>query len=490
MGEFMEDANVSALYYKGGKLPQDATPTPQETPSQTIPTQDYNYLGDDLKNLGYFECALLVVLCWMLSIWLLWHRHNKIILLSQGTALQVVLFGIFLSSISLFTLTIDDSPYSMISTQMGWDMACMASPILYVVGFQIALGTILYKNIRLLRIFKNQSLQRKNSVGKQTALILAGIGSIELLIILIWVGVAPMVWVREDLYVQNNILQSYGYCASSQDSSGFLGIVCVFHFIVLASVVYYTNQVRLLPSSYHEATYLALACAALVQLFIICVAVAYEVRKSPSGRFIVTSSLVFFSNFTILLALFMPKIIRIHLGFELLGYHGNNNNNNNNKKGNNNAVPPPPPPQAGGFTPPNLSHHPPPPPTSLPPPPPPPPPLQLNVANGLPILRTPRYRAVPVPPQQQQQQPSNAGNMVSSGDRATSSDGAESAIVGGPPPHRHSAPPHLPVRVGGGGVNNNNNGKPPLKSVLDLKVSIRTEDIPRLSMEEEDDVSR
>lgn len=86
----------------------------------------------------------------------------------------------------------------------GLDIACMATPWLFVFGFAIAVASVLFKMIRLNRLFRQSAeLHRVKVTAKQFLPPFSVYMLTNFVILLSWTFVAPLQWTR--VHELNNV---------------------------------------------------------------------------------------------------------------------------------------------------------------------------------------------------------------------------------------------------------------------------------------------
>jgi len=316
----------------------------ENLPSDVIvPAHNRNLLGG-LKILGHVEVAVIIALTVTTLAWIVYNRNDQVVRNSQPELLSLIVFGCLIATFSIFFMSIPDNSEGV--PMMDANIACNATPILFFVGFQMAMLAFIFKTMRVVWIYTNQSLRSRRMVRLQRLLIVITLLlAVETILCIVWATTFPLVFERTIIFADTNgnPVESTGFCyPSSSASLGFLIAVGTFHAASLIGCAYAANQAKNIPTEYHDSKYLALAILSLTQMYLLGVPVLVAAYDSASGRYIVITSLVFLSSLFLWFAAIVPKVYYFYTGKELIVFsgktsqdgddHGANNNNKRSAK--------------------------------------------------------------------------------------------------------------------------------------------------------------
>ena len=278
-------------------------------PAETLlPVQDPNFLPIGLKIWGYIEVAFMNLLCIFSIAWLYKNRNNKIIINAQGSLLMVMCLGCLIASWSVLALTADDQ----ITDMLDENVSCMVAPVLFSIGFQLALLALLGKVYRIFLLFKSSKKLRRHRVS--THHVLGGVAlfmSAEMIILVCWIVLAPLRFERlvgsKDEF--GNPMNSYGQCSGGPECVAFVVVVFALHAVAVVATGYASSRVRDLPVQYQESRYLNLAVLSMSQIYLISVPTVVATYSNVIGRFVITSTVVLVTVCALVLFLIVPKMM-------------------------------------------------------------------------------------------------------------------------------------------------------------------------------------
>lgn len=282
-------------------------------PSETVqPVQEMNYLPKGLKVLGYVEVAIMNIFCIYALIWLKLNEGDKVVINAQGTLLSVLVLGCLVASWSVLALTADDQD----DDALNENASCMVAPVLFSLGFQLALLAMLGKLYRIYVVFKNASKLKKSRISTHQVLaVVAIIMTVEMCILIVWIVVAPLrferlVGARDEF---GSPLSSFGQCSGGPASVSFVAIVFGLHAAALVATGFASSYVKDLPAEFQESRYLNYAILSMCQIFVLAVPTTVATYTSVIGRFVIMSTVVFVTVLCLLGFLIFPKITKFSL---------------------------------------------------------------------------------------------------------------------------------------------------------------------------------
>jgi hypothetical protein len=107
-----------------------------------------NYIGTPLRVIGLSMSAIAVALSLAFASWTFLLQNNRVVMASQPEFLILICVGTAILGLSIIPLSIDDS----VTTQRGCDIACMATPWLFSIGFVLAFSALFSKTWRINKV--------------------------------------------------------------------------------------------------------------------------------------------------------------------------------------------------------------------------------------------------------------------------------------------------------------------------------------------------
>jgi len=261
-------------------------------------------LPQSLRYLAIAEVVVTCALCLALAVWLVVLRYSRVVQQSQPVFMHIMLVGCAVSSFAIIGLAVDDSQ------GLNASAACNEAPIVFSLGFLLALSALWGKTIRLKSVFAGTTLH----VGLRISTVIRRMLAM-MLVQGVWValflGVGALQWVRVvQVYDAHGFpLQSLGSCSSPSPATAvFLTLMFFTNVVVLMWTSQVANSMKQVPEEFQEARFVSMATTVLLQIAILSVPVVFAVYTSVIGRFVILSCLVFFANLTIIAIIFFPKV--------------------------------------------------------------------------------------------------------------------------------------------------------------------------------------
>jgi hypothetical protein len=108
---------------------------------------DYNLLGDGARILGWILAGIVIVLSVSFGIWTYCSRQKNLVRVAQPLFLGLICAGSALMALAIVPLSLQE-PIS----QKGLNIACMAVPWLFIMGFATAFSSLFCKLRRLNKV--------------------------------------------------------------------------------------------------------------------------------------------------------------------------------------------------------------------------------------------------------------------------------------------------------------------------------------------------
>ena len=270
------------------------------------------YVEKNLKQLGavryygFISAILVVATSAIFAAWVHMHKDSSIVRSSQPLFLYIFCLGTFTMGASIIPLTIDDS----IVNNTGCNIACISFPWIIALGFCTTFSALFSKIWRINQIFKAAaSFQRVVIREKDVMVPLVVMISLNIFLLLLWTLIDPPTWNR--IEISDGF--SYGTCWSRTGNASIvlMSLLAVLNLLAVAVANIQAYQTRSLSDEYSESQCIALAMALILQLFVVGIPLAIIVRTDPSAFFFILVSIVFITSMSLLLLIFVPKMIKL-----------------------------------------------------------------------------------------------------------------------------------------------------------------------------------
>ena len=212
--------------------------------------ENRNELSTGLKTVAYVMFGINVIIIFGCAIWLYWKRDTPQVQVSQPLFLLLVLLGCFVSSSTLITFANEES-----------NIACMATPWLYGLGFAITFGTMFAKIRRVYIIFVSAAqCKRKTVTNLETISIVAIVVGVYVILLTVWSILDPVFWdrnvVQADVYGEP--LESVGYCTCERWKI-WASIFVTLNLVVMCVACVFCYKARNIPTRFSEGKHLVRA---------------------------------------------------------------------------------------------------------------------------------------------------------------------------------------------------------------------------------------
>ena len=232
-----------------------------ETVVEVRSEENFNHLGS-IRAVGLTLMALAMALAVCLFAWTIINKKHRIVSLSQPIFLYIICAGTFVMVSSIIPRSIDES----IASVRGCNIACVATPWLFSMGFAITFSALFAKFWRVHKVISNAKRMRRVEVHEKDALKpIAVVLTLNLLLLLCWTLIDPPQWNREDK--NDDPTNSYGFCKSEGKASiAFQTLLILLNGAALVVACVQAYQARKLDDEYTESRWLALACLSWIQV--------------------------------------------------------------------------------------------------------------------------------------------------------------------------------------------------------------------------------
>jgi len=298
------------------------------TNATCISSENFNYIPTSLTSIGNFFVAFQGSLSLLCIAWTKYFEKRASVQASQPIFLMLLALGSFILVSSIIPLGVQGEyryvldPITRVETAIPnpnlsqLDVACMAWPWLYFLGFSLTYSSLFAKLWRIRTLFKSgQSFKRKVVRPKDVAIIVIIMVGANLAMLLTWQLVGPLRWNRR--VIQNSPLSSLGECMPDDHWGWFLIIppLCLEVFLLIVALVL-SYQVRKVPSSLAEKKWIAISIYAVCEILLLSVPVLVIAHENTSAFYFVRVTVIFLQGCTVTLLMFVPKIYVLHFSEE------------------------------------------------------------------------------------------------------------------------------------------------------------------------------
>ena len=272
-----------------------------------IPNEERNHLTG-IRIMGYTMVGLIALFSTVSATWVYRSRESVVVKASQPPFLALICFGTLVMGSSIIAMGIDDS----MAGQRGCNMACMATPWLIGVGFSITFAALASKILRLKTLMYRAVQFRRIEVLAHDVLIpFCIILALNTGFLLTWTLEDPLRWERVDSgRTEAGILSSYGRCASSGNlSTVMIALIAGVNAIAIVAANVLAYQTRNMCVAFNESKFVGLSMGSILQAVLIGTPLLFLADSNPTARYVVRSLLVFVICMSILVFIFLPKMM-------------------------------------------------------------------------------------------------------------------------------------------------------------------------------------
>mmetsp|Transcript_18477 Transcript_18477/g.39971 ORF Transcript_18477/g.39971 Transcript_18477/m.39971 type:complete len:910 (+) Transcript_18477:305-3034(+) len=268
---------------------------------------DPNHLSTGFQVLGLILCGIIVGLSIIFACWTYRNRGLKVVRASQPIFLYLIASGTLLMGLAIIPATIDLGD----TNQKGADAACMAFPWLLTSGFSLTFSALFTKTYRINQVmksaakFKRIKLTALDVMKPMTALLF-----LNIVVLTVWTVIDPLqrehIVVAQDAFLRE--IETYAVCSS--DHAGiFLAILCVINLGSLVIAVIQAYQARNISTELSESAYIFRAMWIILYVSFLAIPVLVIARDKVEAYYFVTAGLIFVICSSILLLIFVPKVL-------------------------------------------------------------------------------------------------------------------------------------------------------------------------------------
>jgi hypothetical protein len=238
------------------------------------------------------------------------HRGHRAIRAAQPLFLGLICFGSLILASSIIPASIDDT----IASPRGADVACVSKVWLCPVGFCLIFSALFSKLWRINKLLNAAiTFQRIQVTARDVMIPLIVLMGSNLLILTLWTVLDPPYWEREVLEVDQygRPSETRGFCTSDHNEAFLYPLVAV-NGIALVLALWQAWVGRGITTDFSESKYIAMATACIFQAIFMGVPILIIAGENSTAQLFVFTTIVSVICFSILLLIFVPKIMAIH----------------------------------------------------------------------------------------------------------------------------------------------------------------------------------
>jgi len=275
---------------------------------EITPEENLNHINN-IRPVGLALMALAMTSAVVFSLWTHKLRKHRVVKASQPLFLELIGFGTFVMASSIVPLSIDDS----IASERGCSMACIAFPWLFSLGFAITFSALYAKIWRLNKVTNAARQFRKLVITEQHGVLpIVAVFTINGVLLLCWTLIDPLKWQRQPVK-EGDPSSTYGFCESEGNAStAFITLLVLLDLSALVLACVQAYRARDMNDELTESRWLGVACASWVQVLAIGAPVIALTRNQPVASYFVRSALVFLVCVSMLLFMFVPKMMLVY----------------------------------------------------------------------------------------------------------------------------------------------------------------------------------
>jgi len=186
----------------------------------------------------------------------------------------------------------------------------MSTPWLAVLGFALCFAALFSKTWRINKIFHSPSLKHIKVTAYDVMAPLIVLLLVNLLILSLWTGLDPLKWEREvtkvDVFGQT--VETEAHC-ESDSFAAFVSVLAVGNMGALVVAAYQAYKARDIALEFSESSYIGRAIGLFLLACLYGIPVLIITWDDPSARYFVLMILAFVCSMSVLLLIFVPKVI-------------------------------------------------------------------------------------------------------------------------------------------------------------------------------------
>lgn len=280
------------------------TNIPPDLPPVDLTT---NFISEPAKILGFALSAIVIVAAVTFSLWTkVQHRKKKyVVMAAQPMFLQLICGGSFLMGVSIIPMGLDRGILEENAT-------CMATPWLLSLGWCIVFSSLFSKTLRVNKVFHNPNFRRVVVHASDVVRPMATMMALNVVILAVWTIVSPLEWQSNDVMFDSfGRLQEISYKCTSDYNDYFVVPLLVVNVAALLFANYQAFVARKIATEFAESEYIGSAMGLILVVFSITIPVKILAQEGDSSvRFFVDAGFVFTVSMSVLVFIFVPKILQ------------------------------------------------------------------------------------------------------------------------------------------------------------------------------------
>ena len=292
-----------------------------------VPEEDFALVGEWLTFIGYALFVIQALLSLACTFWTVRYRNHRIVKASQPLFLCLIVFGCFVMSLSIIPLGSQGKYRYLIDPETGLktdesnveirrvDVACMAVPWLFSLGFAVTFSALFAKIWRIKLVFQAARRFVRKQVGVwDVASIMVAVIALQMIILVAWNITDPFMWQREVLSRDRNGFptRSIGTC-SSNNALAFLVPLLAIDALMLLYALYLCFITRKVSAEYQEGMWITASILSIFQILILSVPIVVIVDNDNSANYFVKVTVIFLVSSTVTMITFFPKMYRLKM---------------------------------------------------------------------------------------------------------------------------------------------------------------------------------
>lgn len=254
---------------------------------RVTPTPDLNQLGS-ISILGWTFAGIVLCTALFFCTWVVRHRKLRIVRTMQPVFLVAICVGVFIMGLSIIPLSIDDG----IASERGCDIACMAIPWLFSIGFTVSQSALFSKLWRINKLFNAPQIRRMQVQEKDVLGPFVLLFGVNFTLLLVFTLVDPLYFERKT--VNGEAWNTYGVCTTEGAGDTLFGLIVAVNLSALFIACYQAYKARNVSDEFSESRNLGIAMFSWVQLLIVGIPVIFLIdADNPTARYFIVASLIF-----------------------------------------------------------------------------------------------------------------------------------------------------------------------------------------------------
>lgn len=283
-----------------------------QRPAQ-IPTleADNHELSDGIRAIAYTMSALAMALSvGFFGYCCVRHREHRVIRAAQPFFLSLICLGSTLLASAIIPTAMDD--YN--STSPSCSNSCVARVWLAPLGFCLIFSALFSKLWRVNKLLSMATTFRRIEVTARDVMIpLVCLMGANMLVLTVWTIHDKPYWEREileyDAYGRPS--ETWGYCHSDHYQAYLYTLVGI-NGLALVLAIWQAWIGRGITTDFSESKYIGMATVCIFQALLMGIPITMIAKEDPNALLFVVTTIISVICFSILLLIFVPKILAIH----------------------------------------------------------------------------------------------------------------------------------------------------------------------------------